>query len=882
MQNRWWALVLVAAWACDDGDVGNQQVVELDARVRDSGGPGGMGGDGGAGGEVDMGEGGGAGEGGVGGVGGGMGGDGGDGGAGGGIRAIEDCDDVCAVYDECGRTDELFPGGAAECAARCGEAEALDRFVDYLTCMQITRCEALEECRIPEPPPPMCTEICAAAAACEDDFRLPAGFPEVESCDAACADASINSDIVECADFVLDGACDEAGFATCLLDERDDECTAVCAARAACDDALDPIECALTCFATPLPEDPVAARRVRLDRNCARNAASCDELAACAARNERPIVGDATIEEMCAANAECGFLDVETCAEDAAALLQRLADGAIDCFTDHFQNACGTPPYDCFTPAPVPERGCEEHCRVSDLCGLLPEDQLEVDCLENCQGALASMDPLLIDPYLPLFECAFLNSCPDVQACQRLAEPRVACREICQTQLECDADGAEACLDECLEGFNTHRAQAERACSFATEGCDNVNLCVTPPPPDCDLYCGPLDACGAANARCPVECDNAHFADPAGFLPAIACLNGSDRCSDRQRCIDDGPERGQACLAYCTTTVGCNPQAVESMEACVVRCASQGIAGELGMAFEAASPCLLEVGPDGACDDLRACLNDADPDDACPVYCAELDRCLLTEDVAACEAACRETNDPNDITDAACVVNGRRRNANCGVAAECIDAQLPPISLPCAEICDAQARCDDAIDPFLCGQACDPEAEGIAIRAGCAQTAPCDQQMICDEPIDAIPPDCAAACGVIAGCPGLIGEDGAVFVDFDHCQTRCAGASMVLGENFPARLQGCAGDAMCDADAVRECFTTPENLCELGQEAVTACGLDVPLIPGLPPAVENYEQQCEALRPDQQAAQVACLQDAADRAAMGDLFACFEASITCF
>lgn len=864
MQIRWGALLFLAAWACDDGGPSTGQLIELDARVRDMDGPGGaggMGGDGGAGAAGGMG-----GMGGAGGAGG-VGGVGGDGGAGGGIRPIEGCADACAIYDDCGRTDELFPGGAAECLERCGEAEDLERFVDYVTCMQITRCDAIQECRLPEPPPPMCPDVCAAIAACDGTFRLPDALPGVADCAAACFDDRLAGDLSECGRHVLEGLCDEPAFARCMLDERNDECVQVCRARAACDAGLDAVDCTLECLNAELPDDPVAARRVQLDRNCARNAADCDELAACSARNQRPIVGDATIEEMCAANAECGFLGVEGCEEEAPALLRRLADGAIDCFTAHFQNACGSPPYDCFTPPPAPDRGCEEHCLVSDICGLLPEGELEVDCLETCQAALASMDPVLVNPYLPLFECSSLDSCPDVRECQRLARPDIACREVCQTQIECRAEGSDECLDECLAGFNTNRARAERACSRATDGCANVNLCVTPPPPNCDYYCGPLDTCGESAARCPIDCDNDHFDDPSGFLPAIACLNGSDRCSDRLRCLDEPSARGQACLSYCAATVGCNPQAVESMEDCVVRCASQGVGGELGLAFEAASPCLVEAGPEAECAVLRACLNDADPDDACPAYCAELDRCLLIDDVAVCEAQCRAAEEPDALADAACVVNARRRNANCGVAAECIDAMLPPISRACGELCDAQARCDDAIDPFLCGQACDPDAPGLAIRAGCAAIAPCDQLALCDEPPAMVPPDCNAACGIIAGCPDLVGEGG-LFADFNHCQARCAGASLIQGANFPARLQGCANDAMCERAAVEECFSVSANICEDGQEALVVCSIDF-LFP-------DYQAQCEMLPPARQAEQVACMQAVAQRAAGGDLFACLE------
>jgi hypothetical protein len=411
-------------------------------------------------------------------------------------------------------------------------------------------------------------------------------------------------------------------------------------------------------------------------------------------------------------------------------------------------------------------------------------------------------------------------------------------------------------------------------CTASAAACDGVNLCEAPPSPDCTLYCDPIAECGREVVNCITDCDNRDYANPDEFLPQIACLNSTDRCSDRIACLEGDLARGELCLSYCAAAVRCNPQADQTMEQCVVRCATRGIGGQSGLVLEAASECLIEAGADAECAALDACINAADIDDACPAYCAELNRCGLAEDPAACEAECRGADSADFFADAACVLNGRRREANCQAAAECIGVELPPIDRACAELCAAQAECDDAIDPFLCGLACDPDEEGLAVRAGCASTATCDRLAECDGEIPEIPPACNATCGTIAGCPDLVGEgEDALFADFAHCQARCTGASMIFGENFTASLEGCVNDAMCGAEEIEACFTFEDGaLCELGAQLVAVC---------IDPDFVGYRAQCEALDRAAREAQIACLQDIADRANAGDANACFE-GILCF
>ncbi|MEZ4473763.1 MAG: hypothetical protein R3F60_23825 [bacterium] len=875
-------LILVAALACDDGGgAGNQETPQPEAGIRDAfvnpdaarpdGGAGGMGGMAGAGGMGGMG---------------GMAGAGGEGGAGGGIRMLAGCADICAVYADCGVEAQYFPGGAAECQARCADAEASDRFNDYLTCMQITRCEDLGRCTIPQRPLPACADVCTALAACDPAPRLPAGLPGIEACADACGDASLARVVSSCGAAVLgsngavDGACDAAAFDACVLDQRGGACALECTTRAGCDAAVDATTCTLECLTATTPEDPVAARRIDQSRACVRNAADCDELAACDARQRRAIVGEHTIDDLCAANAACGFLSVDACPEVAADLLPRLADGAVDCFTDHFTDQCGQPPYACFDPAPAPDGGCEEHCLVSDLCGLLPDGQSEFDCLEICQGALASGDPTAIDPYLPFFECAYLGTCDEVSSCQLDADFRASCLAMCNAQIACGSPGAAECYDECLARPATRRMKAERACIAVADGCDNVALCLAPPPPDCAALCAPLDDCRLTDRRCPISCDDADFADPTSFLPLLSCVNSTARCADRATCTGGDTSGGDLCLAWCQARVGCVEGAEQTMSDCVLECGRGEVGGQRGLVLASAAECLLAAGADAACPDLRRCLDGADFHGFCPAYCADLARCRLEDDVPGCVAACQAVeDDAGFFAEAACTLNAERRGESCEAIATCVHAELPPIPRACRQVCEAEARCDDSVDAFLCGLDCDPARAGIDIEAGCARFAPCDQLGRCADPPVEIPRGCAAACGVIAGCGGLVGPDG-TFEDFDHCTAECAGASILLGAGFPARLQGCAEDAACDADAVVACFMVPEDACEAGQEAVTACGLDQAPIPGFPPLVPDYLGDCRRLQmqdPAAALAQVQCLEEVAQRAAGGDPLACFDA-----
>ena len=67
-----------------------------------------------------------------------------------------------------------------------------------------------------------CADVCTALAAetCNGDRRLPAGFPEVESCLQGCEFVAQERQILQCGEaYVVDPEqCDEASFAWCLIE----------------------------------------------------------------------------------------------------------------------------------------------------------------------------------------------------------------------------------------------------------------------------------------------------------------------------------------------------------------------------------------------------------------------------------------------------------------------------------------------------------------------------------------------------------------------------------------------------------------------------------------------------------------------------------------
>ncbi len=795
------------------------------------------------------------------------------------IREVEDCEDACGVYERCGRIGEFF-GSPEQCATACADAETSPRYRGWLACLAVEDCAELQECAVPQRPPPACAEVCAAIESCEADFRVPT------DCAAACQDAALAPTLQRCGVALVrpptpELACDEPRFAQCVLQTTENTCLSACSRRSDCGQPLDLVDCTLACAAAGEAEDPVARRRAELTRQCVINADNCEGVAACG--GDRPIVGDTTVEELCTANEACAFFAAEGCAATAASALRDLRDGAVDCLAEGFAAGCESNLSACFRPAPAPGPSCDEHCAVSNLCGLLPEGRTEFDCLEDCRATLAGGDADAVGALTPVLACAFGPDCAAVTACQASAPPDIACGAFCDRQVECGlAAEREACMASCRASVNTDRQRAAMACAEVAATCEGVGRCTPPPAPPCEEICQPLAACGLADAGCLTECDNASFADPGSFLPHLACLEATARCDARAVCESGDVSGGDACFRWCAAQRCAGDMRAE--EACVRECID-GFAGAKSLQFEGTRECLAAAAPDAGCDVLGECL---DPPEGfyCEPACDALARCTLVEDAQACATECGDdAGDEGRIEESACILRAERRQEGCRAVLTCTGEDVPPPSAACGALCEVRHRCDEDLDAFLCERQCDAEAAGNAVRVACAGRAQCDELDACLAAPADIPPACADACGAIAACDGLIGEeDGALYADAETCAADCAGGAVLQGEAFPAAVLECAESAAqdgCDADAVRACFSEPSNLCRDTWDALVSCGAEAIFGGGDEGQFLITCQQNLAMDEATTTMQAQCIQDVAAQAA-GDQGACFGGLFGCF
>ncbi|MFN3199320.1 MAG: hypothetical protein ACE366_13035 [Bradymonadia bacterium] len=804
-------------------------------------------------------------------------------------RPVENCVDACEVLGECDRLD-LAGGSAESCAEACALASEGPRFQGWLSCVELEACGRLDQCPIPEAPPPACDEVCTAIDGCEEDFRLPTALPDVESCAQGCEVRVVELRMGICGEaLVRQGVCDELGFARCMLEDRAADCLRMCDAESQCsaDPDFDPIECAIQCATAQGDADPVVQLRVNQRIGCFDNlAGNCEALQSCIALQAGGATDPEAVAAICGADEACGFFG-EPCDIPAAETLAAVSEEAADCLVSSLEDSCESPLYACFAPAPAPPGGCRAHCEVSELCGLLPEGQDAFGCQQLCDGALASGEAAQAASWLPLIECAGGATCPAIEACQAAAEPMATCESYCGRLDECEALGqypdAATCQASCEALFLTDRARAARLCASAAAGCDQLPLCETPPAPDCTPLCTLLEACDLGGADCQAACDDATFARPESYLERLACAAATDRCDERATCEDGELGGGLACLRWCEATVACEGGDEAAMVSCVQSCGA-GLPGVEGLTFAAAEACLQ--GAEETCEAVTACVDGADVTTLCDPYCAEMDRCRLIEeggDVESCVASCgmaleAETN----VDEVSCTLGATRRQAGCGAVAECNGIEVEPASPACQSLCGAQNVCDPAFDAFLCERDCIPEPAGTPINAACANRAACDDIGLCLAEDPQIDPACVGACAEIAACEGLVGPgEEAIFADEDACAIECAGGSLLNGDAFAEGFGNCARDARmagCSAEEIEACFDNPADICTDGFAAILDCNLQ-DLVGG----EQAYLDSCRNLLAQDPAAaqaQAQCYIDLAN-AAMGDDFVCLLGSFQC-
>jgi len=448
-----------------------------------------------------------------------------------------------------------------------------------------------------------------------------------------------------------------------------------------------------------------------------------------------------------------------------------------------------------------------------DLCERLPEGESELDCAEACREARggAALEGAL--------RCVVAPTCDDLAACRDAADPAALCAALCARRDDCDV-GAEDCAEVCEARFDTARVQAELVCTVVAAGCEGVETCVATPPPDCGLLCDAYDGCDLGDERCTTRCDDVDFADPAAYLPELACVLASD-CGARRACRDGMLDAGAACLGWCRDRVECEGAADLTMVACLQAC-GEGLEGRDFLTLDAAGECLA-VAPD--CEARAGCIDEVAADAYCTDLCDEQARCGLIEDVDACLDACQGASELQ-VEVGACVVGELRGAGRCRRVAECVGAEVEPAGAGCVSFCARRAECDDDVDAFLCERECTPEPAGFPVRAACAHRSECGAVDACVEADAAIPQGCVDACGGLAeACEDLFGEDrDTIFDDPVHCSVECTAARIVNGsETYLEALPECFAGVECDGERVEACLVEPDSGCDQAWEYVVAC-----------------------------------------------------------
>ena len=101
---------------------------------------------------------------------------------------INDCESACDRVMACERFD-LYPDAAA-CLAACQRAGRSEPPANWYQCLEVEACTLLHLCRLPEPAPLTCAEVCEELDAC--------GVEAPFDCLTACEDGNDNGAFAQC------------------------------------------------------------------------------------------------------------------------------------------------------------------------------------------------------------------------------------------------------------------------------------------------------------------------------------------------------------------------------------------------------------------------------------------------------------------------------------------------------------------------------------------------------------------------------------------------------------------------------------------------------------------------------------------------------------
>lgn len=748
------------------------------------------------------------------------------------VRMIESCEQLCAVYEECGASSPWD-----DCLSGCQEEGDFSNqaFRGYVSCVRVETCANIGTCQPPLKPLPTCDETCTQIEACEQDFRVPSRLNL--TCTEACQDPLLSNAIRGCASDAGDALCEkEQDFSLCVLAERDETCSKICEIKQQCQSDLDQVECVFSCINEAPQADPIAEHRRNIQKACLSNATDCDAATACTTTVVP--VQEMKIDEFCTVANGCGILVENACPALAGELLARISEEGINCLITALTADCSASLSQCLVSNQnfVDTSACTDYCYASAQCD--PQALIsEFECLSSCQNS-QMRDSETFGQYDAVLVCANANNCEDFNAC--VNRQKTACQSTCETASACGVMDTN-CAQNCEIYAGSKVEIAKNACQRLVN-CEHLSQCDFPQAPRCDLICEQIVPCGIDQSSCMNECIDQSFLYPETFLPMLSCVNMSTSCESIMLC---GTERqnGNACLNACDLEK-CNAQDPENfdMSACVVACArGEWASAEQALGFELAIECFKNVDRNAPnlCQDLGACRPTIEADSGCLEACQFANTCGLTEivstDVDACVLAC--TNGSGiTLAQKACSLSAGRRMSDCYQQAECFDIMAPVATPACQNYCDQKLACSSE-DTFICMRNCVAESGTDEALGTCAQLSACENLTNCETLQASTSTLCTDACASLAmNCSDLLGA-GQRLESEALCAQACVGAAIGLGgENWQTEnhdqqigecLSGLSADR-CSTENVNACLSGQANsdeLCARVWTAMSACAV---------------------------------------------------------
>jgi hypothetical protein len=738
---------------------------------------------------------------------------------------VTDCTSLCERLTEC--SNGLL-GDAASCVDTCNSLASFDGYDAFLSCVDDAACSELNGCRVPEPPPPTCEEVCAVLGSCEPATRLPESLADVDTCTDACSDPARSEAIGFCGRSIAEGVseCNGDVFSRCLAERLYPVCSAVCDRKLECEVESDYIDCLVDC-ATPSSEtDPVTRRRARLRQTCWQTAADCSAASLCDEPTSDPQYDPTAL---CAADEACNLVD-DPCAQTVSALSLSIAHEALDCVAGSLSTACDTSLTSCFTQANIDPLECDEYCAVAMLCEQLPEGQTEFECSTSCRAAVDGSAQNIARFRRPT-SCAYVNTCEELSLCLGQSGGADVCASACGHLSTCEQADIDSmtCISTC-DAASTLRQEVFYTCNAVINACASPQQCAVPPAPDCTTICDGLSGCGLESLRCIQRCDDNAYLQPDDFIETYACHAVARNCPDHERCQNGERSAGRACIQACRGQLECAGDQ-SAMLSCIDTCAA-GFSGSAGVEFEFNYQCLQGLAIDATCDEIDSCSTMTSSQAVCDAVCDAQNRCELLEDqtVEGCQEACLQglITEPDAYT---CALRAGRVANGCIDLAQCLNIEVTPAPPACVTRCAARAQCDETIDQFLCERQCDPAIEGTyeaSIRMSCLEAhSDCISILAClDSPVED-QSICVDVCSAIEQCPGEIGVDGR-YVDLATCETSCGIEALVDTEADHAALNICLDEVICVAEEVERCFNGGASAptCDNAWTAYEECGND--------------------------------------------------------